>query len=64
MEWVYVYLSMIDTTPVLGVGDGNYKTQEAYLVDNAGRDDNIFWCVRRNWLDDDQRQLVRAVGEP
>ena len=64
MEWVCVYLTMINTTPVLGVGDGNYKTQEACLDDNAGVDDNTFWCVPRNWLDEDQRQPVRAFGEP
>ena len=28
MEWVYVYLTVINATPVLGVGDGNYKTRE------------------------------------
>ena len=63
MEWVCVYLTMINTTPVLSVGDGNYKTQEACLDDNAGLNDNPFWCVPRNWLDEDQRQPVRAFGE-
>ena len=64
MEWVYVYLTMINTTPVLNVGDGNFKTQEACLDANAGLDDNTFWCVPRNWLAEDQRQPVRAFGEP
>jgi hypothetical protein len=60
MEWVYVYLTMIKDVPVLGVGKDNYKTQVECVDNNAGLTDSTFWCVPRNWLDDDQRHPVRA----
>jgi hypothetical protein len=44
---------------VLGVGEENYKTEEACLNANAGTKDT-FWCVTRNWLDKGQRKPVRA----
>ena len=44
---------------MLGVGEVDYKTEEACLNANAGTNDT-FWCVRRNWLDKGQRKPVRA----
>ena len=64
MEWVYVFLTVINNVPILDAADGNYKTQEACLDANAGLNDDPFWCVPRNWLDEDQRQPVRAFAEP
>ncbi len=59
MEWVCVYLTLVKNLPVLGVGEEDYKTEEACINANAGRNDT-FWCVTRNWLDKDQRKPVRA----
>ena len=50
---------MVKNLPVLGVGEENYKTEEACLNANAGTKDT-FWCVTRNWLDIGQRKPVRA----
>jgi hypothetical protein len=60
MEWVMVYLTMINAVPVLGAGDNNYKTKEECIEDNFGGTDDTFWCVPRTWLDNDQRRPVRA----
>ena len=54
MEWVCVYLTLVKNLPVLGVGEADYKTEEACLNANAGTKDT-FWCVTRNWLDEGQR---------
>jgi len=59
MEWVCVYLTLVKNLPVLGVRDDNYKTEEECINANAGTSDT-FWCVTRNWLDQDQRKPVRA----
>ena len=59
MEWVCVYLTLVKNLPVLGVGQEDYKTEEACLNANAGTKDT-FWCVTRNWLDKSQRKPVRA----
>ena len=59
MEWVCVYLTLVKNLPVLGVGEEDYKTEEACLNANAGTKDT-FWCVTRNWLDKGQRKSVRA----
>ena len=40
---------VVKNLPVLGVGEENYKTEEACLNANAGTKDT-FWCVTRNWL--------------
>ena len=42
-----------------GVGEADYKTEEACINANAGTNDT-FWCVTRNWLDKGQRRPVRA----
>jgi hypothetical protein len=60
MEWVCVYLTLIENLPVLAVREDNYKTEEACLNANAGKSDAAFWCVQSNWLDKGQRQPVRA----
>jgi hypothetical protein len=60
MEWVYVYLTLVKNIPVLSVGKDNYKTEQECQLSNAGRDENPFWCVPRNWLDEGQRRAVRA----
>jgi hypothetical protein len=59
MEWVCVYLTLVKNLPVLGVGEEDYKTEEACINANAGMNDT-FWCVTRNWLDKGQRKPVRA----
>ena len=56
---VCVYLTLVKNLPVLGVGEADYKTEEACINANAGTNDT-FWCVTRNWLDKDQRKPVRA----
>lgn len=60
MEWLRVYVTMINNLPVLGVGEDDYKTEEACINANAGVRDTAFWCVPHNWLDKDQRKPVRA----
>ena len=42
MEWVYVYLTVINNVPILNAADGSYKTQDACLDANAGPNDNPF----------------------
>ena len=32
MEWVYVYLTVINNVPILDAADGSYKTQEAWFL--------------------------------
>jgi hypothetical protein len=49
----------VKNLPVLGVGEADYKTEEACINANAGMNDT-FWCVTRNWLDKGQRKPVRA----
>jgi hypothetical protein len=49
----------VRNVPVLGVGEEDYKTEEACINANAGTNDT-FWCVTRNWLDKGQRKPVRA----
>jgi hypothetical protein len=60
MEWVYVYLTLVKNVPVLNVGKDSYETEQACQLANVGRDDNPFWCVPRNWLDEGQRRAVKA----
>ena len=64
MEWVLVYLTMISKVPVLGVGDDSYETQEACVDANAGVSDVTFWCVPRNWLDENERRSIPAWVAP
>jgi hypothetical protein len=49
MDWVCVYLTLVKNLPVLGVGEEDYKTEEACINANVGTNDT-FWCVTRNWL--------------
>jgi hypothetical protein len=60
MEWVYVYLTLAKNIPVLSAGKDNYETEQECQLAHAGRDENPFWCVPRNWLDEGQRRSVRA----
>jgi hypothetical protein len=59
MGWVMVYLTL-NSVPVLTAGEKNYKMKDECIQDNYAGTDNTFWCVPRNWLDDDQRDPVRA----
>jgi hypothetical protein len=52
MEWVYVYLTLVKNVPVLSVGKENYETEQECHLAHAGRGENPFWCVPRNWLDE------------
>ena len=59
MDWVFVYLTLVKNLPVLGVGEEDYTTEEAFINGNVGT--NVtFWCVTRNWLDKGQRKPVRG----
>ena len=60
MEWVYIYFTPVKNVPVLSVGKDNYETEQECQLANTGRDENPFWCVPRNWLDEGQRRAVRA----
>ena len=60
MEWVYIYLTLVRNVPVISVGKDNYKTEQECQFAHADRDENPFWCVPRNWLDEGQRRSVRA----
>jgi hypothetical protein len=60
MEWVYIYLTLVRNVPIISVGKDNYKTEQECQLAHAGRDENPFWCVPRNWLDEGQRRSVRA----
>ena len=60
MEWVCIYITMIKNLPVLGVRHDNYKTEEACINANASISGDTFWCVQRNWFDEDEQKPVRA----
>ncbi len=59
MEWVCIYVTLVNNLPVLNVRDDRYQTEEACATANAGSN-NTFWCVTRNWLDEGQGKPVRA----
>jgi len=61
MQWVYVYLTLAKNIPVLSAGKDNYETEQECQLAHAGRDENPFWCVPSNWLDEGQRRAVRAL---
>ena len=54
MEWVCLYRTLVKNLPVLGVGEADYKTEEACRNANVGT--KTFWCVTRNWLDKVKRK--------
>jgi hypothetical protein len=56
----YVYLTLAKNIPVLSAGKDNYETEQECQLAHAGRDENPFWCVPSNWLDEGQRRAVRA----
>ena len=60
MEWVCVYLTLIENLPVLSARQENYSTEEACLNANVGKSDVVFWCVQSNWLEKGQRKPARA----
>ena len=61
MEWVYIYiLGWSGTFPSSVWEKDNYKTEQECQLAHGGRDENPFWCVPRNWLDEGQRRSVRA----
>ena len=37
MDWVFVYLTLVKNLPVLGVGEEDYKTEEACINANVVR---------------------------
>ena len=41
MKWVCVYLTLVKNLPVLGVGEADYKTEEACITANRRYDRHI-----------------------